>query len=100
MSKNFLNGGKNAGVCLLRVDITQKSQDHDSSLNDDIGLGVFDEGAVFYEVFVSDIDVGSEVDDLVDVLGTLFAKRHVYTLNTEVAGHSYSSINIIAEAFE
>ena len=49
---------------------------------------------------MSDIDVGSEVDDLVDVLGTLFAKRHVYTLNTEVAGHSYSSINIIAEAFE
>lgn len=82
------------------MDVAEKGQHHDSSFNDYVWLGIFDERAVLNQIFVSLIDICSEVWDFIIIFLALFTKGHIDALDTEVASHGNSSINVIAKTFE
>jgi hypothetical protein len=82
------------------VHVTQQSKDKNSSVYNYVGLRIFDERAVFDQVFMSVVDIGSKIGDLENVSATLFTKSHVNALDAEVACDGHCSIDVVAEALE
>ena len=100
MGEDLFDACEDCRIGLLRVHVTQKSEHDDSRLDNDVRLGVLDEGAVLDQISVSVIDVGCKVLQLNHRFWALSAQGHVDCLDAEVAGHGDCSVDVVAKALE